>query len=277
MNKLSIFLLLFLSVFNTHSIIINETFSPEKSEKFGAKNFTQTVEIVSEFKNQAGGHMGTGVLVSPNAVLTAKHNLGASQDLQRVLINGNSKTMQGDQDQNLIRWGVHIIRHPDFDLALVKFVDPIRDVQPVKLYNHCLKTNQQAYMVGYGLTGNNRNGALPDTNHIRRAATTRISKITSAAYSYNFNPLETIQPGVIPSTFNNTGADSMQAIMASHDSGGPLLIGQTNKQLFLAGIASEIVADPITGLCSQTWVNIHPHLDWLNTNINKDLPSGISK
>ncbi len=82
-----IFIVLLLSHTTSFAIITN--FDILESRKF-AKSFSAVCQIGTSYAD-GGVHWGTGVLVSPNTVLTAAHVVCPGREIPRGFVNFNQR------------------------------------------------------------------------------------------------------------------------------------------------------------------------------------------
>ncbi|HKZ10002.1 MAG TPA: trypsin-like serine protease [Rhodanobacteraceae bacterium] len=110
------------------------------------------------------------------------------------------------------------------DIALLELADPVDDVEPVKLYRRTDENGRVVEIFGKGATGNSSTGASPDAPHrtqLRRA----YNRIVAAKNQWIYYKFDC-----------GSAALPLEGMMASGDSGGPVLIDDHGTWK-LAGIA----------------------------------------
>jgi len=113
------------------------------------------------------------------------------------------------------------------DIALLELVEPVEDVEPVKLYLRPDELGRVVEIFGKGATGNSLTGATPDAPHrtqLRRA----YNRIVAANNQWLYYKSDC-----------GRAALPLEGIMASGDSGGPVLINDHGTWK-LAGIAQGL-------------------------------------
>ena len=266
---------------NANAVIIREdTFSLEQSEKY-AKKITSTGEVFAQFNKNAGGEIGSSVLISPNHVLTAAHLVHAGIDIKNAMANFAPKGQ--DFGPSTTRVNCKVIVNPEHgmdkngncngvDLAILEFPDPIVAHDVVKLYADPIKDNSQFYIAGYGYSGYNKTGATKNCD-TRLMGTTRITSQDRQYLTHEFTPYKPFD-GSRPTTFEiEEGMDPMQALLTLRDSGGPLLTKKPGEKIYsVAGIYHGMQVVPDMGIAIQQWIPIAPNIPWINSVINRKGP-----
>lgn len=161
---------------------------------------------------------GSGVLISPNWILTARHAIGGSNSCFMAMNNGDDYFSQ-------------TVVNSSYDIALCKLATPITNITPVKLYSvptYGSEVGQQCYITGAGNTGTGLTG-MTGGFWIRRAAQ---SYVLCNATDWGW-------ADALLSNFRSpdNGAANLEGVGVSGDSGGGLYL-TVNGQLALAGIQS---------------------------------------
>jgi hypothetical protein len=261
-------------VSQSQAIVIKKGASLDNSKNWGQKHFPNVCRVWTEHE-EGGGQSGTGMLISPTAVLTAAHVVRSGIKLGRLPLVNFASNGKDFKTSAPFRFIDTIIPHPDHqmnkeyycegvDLAILKFQGPI-DLQPVKLYQNKVEDNTQGYIVGYGQSGTS-DGAVKIEVGTRHMGTTRISKNQGQYLTYDFRILD-FEPGQPPKTFEIADdMDPLQSIPVLSDSGGPFLKG-TVGNLSVAGIFHGGEVFDILGVAQCKWIPIHSHIKWIEENM----------
>lgn len=163
---------------------------------------------------------GEGVLIAARWVLTAAHMAKALQEmtaLPRLTFGGRSHKIQA------------LFMHPDWkkgghsDLALILLKEPVRGIEPTRLYRAADEGGKTVVIVGHGYTGKIGGKPLPKAQWDRkkRASINTVDRVTPRILGLRIKTDEE--------------ASDLQGAAAPGDSGGPAYI-QTEDGLFVAGI-----------------------------------------
>ena len=184
--------------------------------------------------------LGSGTLISPNWVLTAKHLLNGGS--ATVSFYGATRSSSGNQH--------HF--HPSLDVALMKLDTPITNVDPVSLYDLSFgsEAGQDAVMMGAGYPGSGTNGEQCCAG-TRRAGQSRIISSGGSIASTQFR-----SPG--------SGALPLEVGGALGDSGGGLVLNVDGENA-LAGVQSYTTVNyPQSSYGVVTsYVRTAPLNDWI--------------
>lgn len=177
---------------------------------------------------------GEGVLIAPRWVLTAAHMAKALQEMKAL-----PKLHFGDRDYEI----QSMFPHADWkkgghsDVALILLREPVRGVEPTRLYREKDEGGKTVVIVGHGYTGTIGGKPLPKEKWDRRkrAAINTVDRVTPRILGLQIKKPE--------------DASDLQGAAAPGDSGGPAYI-QAGGQLFVAGIGyatDDTNADGIIG------------------------------
>ncbi|MEN1681445.1 MAG: trypsin-like serine protease [Planctomycetota bacterium] len=203
--------------------------------------------------NEPGGSfLASGVLVSPDWVLTAAHvvdgtdNLGAGISNLRFQLGGD--TIGAAEWIPHVNWGLsggETNLFAGWDIGLVRLSERVTDVAPATLYLDRDELAQTATLVGFGTTGTGLTGAT-QPGGTKRAGRNVIDAVgtTTTPGSVISPPTDRIvtvdfdEPGVPgTSTLGSPTPLDLEYLTAPGDSGGGLFLEQ-DGDLLLAGITS---------------------------------------
>ena len=196
----------------------------------------------------AGSYIASGVLISPEWVLTAGHVTGGNNYLGGGITNLTFSLNVGSDVLSFA--AAEWLTHPGwaatsgdllqgYDLGLVRLSSSVTAVQAASLYLQETLQVQPGTIVGYGSTGTGLTGFQAGTAGTKRAGQNMIDgqgdgvSISSSLLFTDFDrpgiPAENVIGSALPL--------ALEYLSAPGDSGGGLFITE-NNQSFLVGISS---------------------------------------
>jgi secreted trypsin-like serine protease len=257
----------------------------------------QAIGTVSESEVAFVGKLGTvngpasGVLIAPQYVLTAAHNVydaGVKKPAQ-ITFNGVAYTISTDAQVRV---------HPDYtsqnpvkdftagDIAVIKLDSPVTGITPVTRYFGTDEIGKQVVHKGFGARNGNNNGKI-GYNVVDGTAnqlnTLNFKVILTQENITNATPLCLITDyddgTAIGNSLNAIGSVSTampnELVVTAGDSGGGLCV-RTNKGLRLVGIAVDLAGqdsdanlerENVYGRVSS-YTRVSTYKDWIDSNLN---------
>ena len=196
----------------------------------------------------ANSYLASGVLISPEWVLTAAHVTGGSNYAGQGISNMNFSLVTGDGVLSYAasEW----LTHPGwaatqgdlfagYDIGLVRLSSTVTAVQAATLYLQESLQIQPGTIVGYGATGTGLTGFNSGTSGTKRAGQNMIdAQGDGISISSNILFVDFDRPGVPGESVTGSNLPlALEYLSAPGDSGGGLFITQ-NSQTFLVGVTS---------------------------------------
>ena len=196
---------------------------------------------------------GEAVLIAPSWVLTAAH---VGVEVQP----GHALTIAG-RDVDAAR----IFVHPEWDggphdLALIRLVEPVAHVEPIRPYRARDEAGQVIYVVGAGVGGTGLSG--PDgVSGDLRAATNRVDEASENWLKFRFDdPRE-----------DDSLATELEGISGPGDSGGPAYI-EREGTWYVAGVSSGQSTGATGGVegvygVTEFYTRLSSYQDWMRATM----------
>ena len=196
----------------------------------------------------SGSYIASGVLISPEWVLTAAHVTEGNDFLGGGITNMNFSldTEGGVLSFAAAEW----LTHPGwattegdllagYDIGLVRLSSSVTAVQAATLYLQETLAIQAGTIVGYGATGTGLTGYNGGTSGTKRAGQNMIdAQGDGISISSNILFVDFDRPGVPGESVTGSNLPlALEYLSAPGDSGGGLFITQ-NSQTFLVGVTS---------------------------------------
>jgi hypothetical protein len=196
----------------------------------------------------SGSYIASGVLISPEWVLTAAHVTEGNDFLGGGITNMNFSldTEGGVLSFAAAEW----LTHPGwattegdllagYDIGLVRLSSSVTAVQAATLYLQETLAIQAGTIVGYGATGTGLTGYNGGTSGTKRAGQNMIdAQGDGETISSNILFVDFDRPGVLEESITGSNLPlALEYLSAPGDSGGGLFITQ-NSQTFLVGVTS---------------------------------------
>lgn len=207
-------------------------------------------QSVGKFTYSVGSssYIASGVLISPEWVLTAAHVTAGNDFLGGGITNMNFSldTEGGVLSFAAAEW----LTHPGwattegdllagYDIGLVRLSSSVTAVQAATLYLQETLAIQAGTIVGYGATGTGLTGYNGGTSGTKRAGQNMIdAQGDGISISSNILFVDFDRPGVPGESVTGSNLPlALEYLSAPGDSGGGLFITQ-NSQTFLVGVTS---------------------------------------
>ncbi len=178
------------------------------------------------------GTLGSGTLIAPDWVLTAKHVSAPLGEWQTFTINGH--TYSADTSS------YH--RHPDvgdvyMDYALFQLTQSVPGIEPAWLYHPSFGSllGREGTLVGYGRTGTGLTGDI-EPSGTKRACQNMIDVYVREPYTFRSDFDNPLNPG--DSSMGSSVPLDLEGSVAPGDSGGGVYV-DINGRSFVAGVTAS--------------------------------------
>ncbi|KZN59865.1 hypothetical protein N473_02815 [Pseudoalteromonas luteoviolacea CPMOR-1] len=203
-----------------------------------------------------------GSFIKPNWIITAAHTTFCLQPGTKI------KTTQGSA--TVKRLHVHPQHTPgvSHDIALIELAEPVKYVQPAKLYKEQDETGKLIWFIGIGGTGNGITGITVDNYEnkgVLRKAQNRVEQAVGPILKFKFDKGNKALP--------------LEGISGGGDSGGPAYFKQGNSY-YVVGLSSRYGGGPSEKYESlEVYSRVSYFLPWITSIIAQptlSINSGIS-
>jgi len=194
-----------------------------------------------------------GTLINANWVVTAAH--------ATFCLRGGSYIKLNNRFRKVERVFVHKNYQPgkSHDIALIKLLEPVNDVSPVKLYEHADELGKITWFIGVGGTGNGLVGQQVDNfanGGVLRKAHNKIEQAAGPLLKFKFDRGE--------------AALSFEGVSGAGDSGGPayITIGDSH---YLLGISSRFEGEAVGKYgVTEVYSRVSFFKPWIDQMISAD-------
>ncbi|MBN2022264.1 MAG: trypsin-like serine protease [Pirellulales bacterium] len=215
-----------------------------------------------------GSETGSGTLIAPDWVLTAKHLMGSSASFE---VNGATYSMAAGS----------AVKYEYEDAALFRLTQPVLDVEPAVLYPPALgsELGRVGTLVGFGRVGDGLTGQILPTG-VKRAGQNAIDAYGSWIGWPDLLLLTDFDhPDGTTSRMGDTAPLELEICGALGDSGGGLFVdvaGQTYLAGVLAAMWSYDGADAKYGDGTAS-VRVTAMYDWILAALPAALPGDANR
>ena len=217
------------------------------------------------FKTADGYNDCMGTLIDPHWAITAAHcttEIGSSGKVLEEAFEVETASGPSKIDMVVRYRGFRIGQ--DRDIALLRFQDPITNIQPIELYREADEVAQKVIILGWGDTGNGQTGVAA-SDGIFRKAENRVDEIAGVWLKWGFDDPSLGVEQALP----------LEGIAGPGDSGGPAFI-ETETGLKIAGISSG--QDPLdqkagTYGVHEYYVRVSPLAGWADRVMELNPPA----
>ncbi|MEM7329732.1 MAG: trypsin-like serine protease [Pseudomonadota bacterium] len=208
------------------------------------------------YKTPDGFNDCMGTIIAPQWALTAAHcttEIGVSGEILNAGFEVDTASGPATIDMVVRYKGIRFGQ--DRDIALLRFAEPLANVQPVELYRQADEVSKKVVILGWGDTGDGMTG-VAKSDGIFRKAENRVDSITGVWLVWGFDDPRHAPARALP----------LEGVAGPGDSGGPAFI-ETATGLKLAGISSG--QDPMdqkggTYGVQEYYVRISPLTNWVD-------------
>ncbi|MDJ0655713.1 MAG: trypsin-like serine protease [Xanthomonadales bacterium] len=186
---------------------------------------------------------GAGVLIGRQWLLTAAHvaQLHSQGGLRHAVLNGTRHEID------------RVVLHPDWvlggphDVALVRLAAPTERVEPVGIYQGDDEAGKTVQFVGWGDTGNGREGVTAQDGHMR-AAQNKVERVDDLHVFFAFDAPP-------------DGLD-LEGVSGPGDSGGPALIEEHGK-IWTLGVSAFADGEPGRYGVVEIYPRVSRYAEWI--------------
>jgi S1-C subfamily serine protease len=167
-----------------------------------------------EFKSVCQVNGASGVLIAPNAILTARH-----------VVRGRGKKTWAKNGGRALKID-RIVEHESVDIAILILAEPIKDIPATPIYRGEAEVGMTVWKVGYGLWAPLVQGhrKMLKRGVVPRAITNNIYEANQNDVYYKYDP-------------DGAGHTEFEGGTAPGDSGGPLY-AEVDGKWFVVGVTS---------------------------------------
>lgn len=196
-----------------------------------------------------------GTLIAPNWVVTAGHTIFCMEPGDKIKV--------GEQWAEIEARYTHakFELEEENDIALLKLKNPIRNIQPAKLYRGSAENNTNIWFIGRGNTGNGLTGQISENiqkNGKLRKAENKIEKVSEREIYFVFDEGEDALP--------------LEGVSGNADSGGPAY-KLIEDDYYLFGISSRIDS-LVKGVgeygVDEVYSRVSFHAPWIDKVMSND-------
>jgi hypothetical protein len=194
-----------------------------------------------------------GTLIKPRWVVTAAH--------ATFCVNSGSYISLNNDLHKVERIFVHKEYKPgkSHDIALVKLVDPVKEIAPATIYEYSDEMGKSTWFIGVGGTGNGLTGQTIDNYEnagVLRKAENKIVLANGPLLKFKFD----LGSSALP----------LEGVSGGGDSGGPAFIKTTNTN-YLLGISSRVESGGIGKYgVTEVYSRVSFFKSWIENITNED-------